>query len=39
MGSHDMFGVAPCPSIYRQDGGLVGQVRELVGDKHVISPE
>jgi hypothetical protein len=38
MGSHDMFGVAPCPSIYRQDRGLVWQVRELVGDKNVITP-
>jgi hypothetical protein len=40
----DGFGVAPCLSINKEDGGLVrevqglvGGVRRLVGDKNVIS--
>jgi hypothetical protein len=26
----------PCPSIYRQGGGIRGRRRTLVGDKHVL---
>jgi hypothetical protein len=26
----------PCPSIYRQDEGIRGRRRGLVGDKHVL---
>jgi hypothetical protein len=28
---------APCPSIYRQGGGIRGRRRGLVGDKHVLA--